>query len=50
MNEEQLVRATLDLVKRCNISGAEVPVYVEINNWLQSMLPQAAPAQPEEKS
>ena len=43
MNEEQLIRAALDLLKRCDIKGGEVPVYVEINNWLQSKLQQSAP-------
>ena len=36
MDEQQLAAATLELLKRVDLKGAEVGAFVEINNWLQT--------------
>ena len=34
-NEKELATSTLELLKRVDIKGGEVPAFVAINNWLQ---------------
>lgn len=37
-DEKELAQAALELLKRAELKGGEVAVYVEVNNWLTSMV------------
>ena len=36
MNESELAKLALEMLKRVDLKGSEVPAYVEVNNWLNS--------------
>ena len=40
----QMAHLTLQMLKRVELKGSEVPAFVEINNWLQAMVPPMSPA------
>lgn len=38
MNERELARMALELLSRAQLTGKEVPAFVEVNNWLQDLV------------
>lgn len=38
MDERQLANLTLQFLKNCPLKGADVPAFVEVNNWLNQKL------------
>jgi hypothetical protein len=36
-NEQQLAKITLELLKRVDLKGEEVPAYVQVVNWLDTI-------------
>lgn len=43
-DEKELAKAALELLKRTDIKGGEVPVFVAVNNWLQALIDGTPPA------
>ena len=44
----QLAQAALQFINRAQITGQEVPAFVEVHNWLQAQVNGAANPQPAE--
>ena len=38
-SEAEMAQATLNLLRRVDLKGDEVPFFVQVHNWLQSKVP-----------
>ena len=46
--EGQMASATMELLKRCDIKGGDVPAFVQLHNWLQGKVDAAGAEVPTE--